>query len=56
LHALAARGYAGEVAVVARDEAQGTALKRMGAPTVLYPFRDAVDFTVEHLATLIRPE
>lgn len=56
LHALAARGYAGEVAVVARDEAQGTALKRMGTPTVLYPFRDAVDFTVEHLATLIRPE
>jgi len=56
LHALAARGYAGEVAVVARDEAQGTALKRIGTPTVLYPFRDAVDFAVEHLATLIRPQ
>ncbi len=56
LHALAARGYAGEVAVVARDEAQGTALKRIGTPTVLYPFRDAVDFTVEHLAALIRPK
>jgi Kef-type K+ transport system membrane component KefB len=56
LHALKARGYAGEVAIVARDEAQGTALKRLGAPTVLYPFRDAVDFTVEHLASLIRPE
>ena len=55
LHALSARGYAGEVAIVARDEAQGTALKRLGAPTVLYPFRDAVDFTVEHLAALIRP-
>lgn len=56
LHALAERGYGGEVAVVARDEAQGTALKRAGAPTVLYPFRDAVDFTVEHLSTLIRPK
>ena len=56
LHALKARGYAGEVAIVARDEVQGTALKRLGAPTVLYPFRDAVDFTVEHLASLIRPE
>jgi len=56
LHALKARGYAGEVAIVARDEAQGAALKRLGAPTVLYPFRDAVDFTVEHLASLIRPE
>lgn len=55
LHALAERGYGGDIAVVARDEAQGTALKRAGAPTVLYPFRDAVDFTVEHLSALIRP-
>ncbi len=55
LHALTARGYGGEVAIVARDEAQGTALKRLGAPTVLYPFRDAVDFTAEHLAALMRP-
>ena len=56
LRALADRGYAGEVAVVARDEAQGAALKQAGAPTVLYPFRDAVDFTAGHLAALIRPE
>jgi hypothetical protein len=41
---------------VARDEAQGAALKRIGVPTVLYPFRDAVDFAVEHLGTLIRSE
>jgi len=53
LHALIARGYQGEVAIVARDEAQGVALKRAGAPTVLYPFRDAVDFTVEHLTALL---
>ncbi len=56
LHALATRGFAGEVAMVARDDAQGAALKRAGAPTVLYPLRDAVDFTVEHLAGLIRSE
>ncbi len=56
LHALASRSFTGDVAIVARDEAQGVALKRAGAPTVLYPFRDAVDFTVEHLSGLIRPE
>jgi Kef-type K+ transport system membrane component KefB len=53
LHALRERAYGGEVAIVARDEAQGSALKRLGAPTVLYPLRDAVDFTVEHLAGLL---
>lgn len=31
-------------------------LKRNGAPTVLYPVRDAVDFTSAHLISLIRPE
>lgn len=56
LHTLATRGYGGEVAIVARDEAIGTALKRLGTPTVLYPLRDAVDFTVEHLAALIHPK
>ena len=56
VHGLSARQFAGEVAIVARDEAQGTSLKRLGAPTVLYPFRDAVDFTAEHLSQLIRPE
>lgn len=55
-HALAARDFSGDMAIVARGEAQGVALKRAGAPTVLYPFRGAVDFTVEHLSGLIRPE
>jgi len=54
LHALRANHYGGEVAIVARDDVQGASLKRIGAPTVLYPFRDAVDFTAEHLADLIR--
>ncbi len=55
LHALKVRRYAGEVAVVAREDGHGVALKRIGAPIVLYPFRDAVDFTAEHFANLIRP-
>lgn len=54
LHALKARGFGGEVAIVARDETQGAALKQAGAPTVLYPFRDAVDFVVEHFVEVIR--
>ncbi len=46
--------YRRGVAVVARDEAQGRALEKSGAQTVLYPFNDAVDFVVEHLTELIR--
>jgi hypothetical protein len=56
LQGLRQRRYQGDIAVVARDEAQGAALKRIGVPTVLYPFRDAVDFAVEHLGALIRSE
>lgn len=54
LHALKERGYRGEVAIVAREDADGMALKQAGAPTVLYPIRNAVDYTVEHLTALIR--
>ncbi len=46
--------FTGEVAIVARDEFDGAALKRMGAPTILYPMRNAVDFAVETLASIIR--
>lgn len=56
LHALKERHFGGGIAIVARDEAQGAALKRAGAPTVLYPLRDAVEFTVEHLSSLIRKD
>jgi len=55
LYALTATRFGGEIAIVARDESQGAALWRAGAPIVLYPFRDAVDFTVEHLTELIQP-
>ena len=44
------------MAIVARDETLGAALKQAGAPTVLYPIRNAVDYAVEHLKELIRPK
>jgi Kef-type K+ transport system membrane component KefB len=56
LHALLHCRYGGEIAVVARDEQQGLALKRDGFPTVLYPFKDAADFAARELANLIRTE
>lgn len=46
--------FTGEVAIVAREEFDGTALKRMGAPTILYPMRNAVDYAVEALTAIIR--
>jgi Kef-type K+ transport system membrane component KefB len=53
LHALAARGYEGEIAVVARDERQGQALRDRPRVTVFYPLRDAVDYLAEHLTETI---
>ncbi len=55
-HALTQRRFGGGIAIVVRDEAQEVALKQVGAPTVLYPLRDAMDFTAAHLAALIRSE
>lgn len=48
--------FTGEVAVVAREEFDGAALKKLGAPTILYPMRNAVDYAVEALTTIIRPK
>lgn len=48
--------FAGEVAVVARDELDGAPLKKLGAPTILYPMRNAVDYAVESLTAIIRPK
>ncbi|MBK1701513.1 sodium:proton exchanger [Thiococcus pfennigii] len=53
LHALAARGFAGDIAIVARDEEQGVRLWRAGAPIVLYPFRDAADFAAENIVAMM---
>ncbi len=52
---LKAHHYTGDIAVVAREEIDGLALKKIGVPTVLYPMRDAVDYTVNALAEIIRP-
>ena len=46
--------FTGEVAIVAREEFDGAALKRLGAPTILYPMRNAVDYAVEALTAIIR--
>lgn len=56
LHALVEARFGGEIAVVAREEQQGLALKQAGFPTVLYPFKDAADFAARELATLITTE
>jgi Kef-type K+ transport system membrane component KefB len=55
LRALREHKFTGDVAIVAREEQDGAALKKAGAPTVLYPMRDAVDHTVDALAKIIRP-
>lgn len=54
LHALTQRGYGGDLAIVARDDAMGAALKSAGVRIVLYPVRDAVDYAVQHLGELMR--
>lgn len=45
--------FSGEVAVVAREETDGIALKQIGTPTLLYPMRNAVDYAVEVLTKII---
>ena len=56
LRCLGELGFTGDVAVVARDEADSVALKKLGAPTLLYPMRNAVDHAVETLTAIIHPE
>jgi Kef-type K+ transport system membrane component KefB len=53
MHALRSQGYKGEVAIVAREDADGLALKGLGVPTVLYPMNSAVDHTVATLVEII---
>ncbi len=54
LRGLREQRFAGELAVVAREEFDGAPLKTLGAPTILYPMRNAVDYAVETLTTIIR--
>ncbi|MBK6958846.1 MAG: cation:proton antiporter [Nitrosomonas sp.] len=48
--------FAGEVAVVAREELDGAFLEKLGVPVILYPMRNAVDYAVETLTTIIHPK
>jgi hypothetical protein len=48
--------FAGEVAVVARDDESGAALTELGVPTVIYPMRNAVDFAAVALAEIVGGE
>jgi Kef-type K+ transport system membrane component KefB len=48
--------FTGEVAVVARDEIEGAALKQLGVPIILNPMRNAVDYAVETLTEIIAPK
>jgi Kef-type K+ transport system membrane component KefB len=56
LRGLRELNFTGEVAIVAREEFDGAALKKLGAPTILYPMRNAVDYAVETLTAVIRPQ
>ena len=55
LRALREHHCRADVAIVAREEEDGLALKRAGAPTVIYPTRNAVDYTVDALTAIIGP-
>jgi hypothetical protein len=52
-YSLAERGFTGEIAIVARDDQQGEQLWLAGAPIILYPFRDAVDFAAENIIAIM---
>ncbi len=55
LDALRAYHYRGEIAVIAREQVEGEALKKLGVPTVLYPMSNAVDYVVRTLTEIIHP-
>lgn len=45
--------FTGDIAIVAREDADGLALKAMGVPTVLYPINNAVDHVVATLVDIM---
>ena len=47
--------FTGEMAVIARENADGMVLKTMGVPTVLYPINSAVDHVVAALVDIMTP-
>jgi hypothetical protein len=55
IKALRQLNFTGEVAIIARENADGMALKAMGVPTVLYPINSAVDHVVASLVDIMAP-
>lgn len=53
MQALKENQYQGKIVALAREEADNTALKKLGADIVLYPLLDTVNFAVERLANEI---
>lgn len=53
-HALKENHYKGDVAIVARDDLDQKALKKLGATFVLYPIVNAVEFAVDTLSDEIK--
>jgi Trk K+ transport system NAD-binding subunit len=53
LQALQDHHYQGKIAVVAREEIDGAALKKLGVTNVLLPMNNAVDYAVQELSALI---
>jgi Kef-type K+ transport system membrane component KefB len=56
LHGLRGLHFTGEVAIVAREAFDAAVLTKLGATTILYPMRNAVDYAVEALTAIIRPQ
>jgi voltage-gated potassium channel Kch len=56
LRGLRALHFTGEVAIVAREAFDAAVLTKLGATTILYPMRNAVDYAVEALTAIIRPQ
>lgn len=53
VHALREHKYRGEIAVIAREPLEDSAREQLGAPTVLYPMENAVDYAVSTLTRII---
>jgi len=56
LHALQQAGFRGQVAGVARDDLQGSALEAAGVSRIFYPFRDAADHAASCFAAELYPD
>jgi len=56
LEGLRSFGFKGELAVVAREDSIGVALKAMGVPNVLYPTNSAVDYAVATLVEIMQKD